>query len=454
MWPNSDTWNYVHDKINTGSQLIVDTSIRTSEKLQDIGYKTTEKLQDISCKTGDKLKNVYHDKLVPSLSVVKDSISPNTLQHNNNGSNMCDVSISGVIPNSNFISRNVYRLAMILDDTPGDFSIKLFKIACILGTSSLLLHTINKQVFKKKVYYLDYKDSNKVILVLGSMIDPITRNQVYDLYKRGFIIYVCSTTTATATEDESENSSTSIKDERLKYITSSPENLALFVRTLGKENLCLVSIIFSPSVFYYPSDIDGSKLFQSEINENLMELAKVLWKITPYFHKLKIFFITPSLSNNLRLNDIDSNTNLEILTSNIIKGLYKSLLIGNTNKHKVYLINLGLLSFSRGSNLANYKYLNVPHDNAADSFWFDEYFNISGSNIQENLLNPIANLIMCRSYYYIFRNGVNSVWYCGKGAYISKIFGCKFILQVYNLFDNIGNKIRRTSRKFLSTYFL
>lgn len=247
------------------------------------------------------------------------------------------------------------------------------------------------------------QSEKKCVLVLGDMHDPIIRSQVMDLYRRRFVVFVCSRNAKTYRDHEEE-------DDFLHHIDpTSSTDLAVLVGYLAKSrenNYKLASILFMPNLAYYPSGEVSLTQLESEIHSNALLYYATLLKLLPHLQNqvVQLVLFNPSLSYNIGI----AHHPVEIFISGFITSIYQSL--RKHNKINVYMVHLGILQLA--AQPSNYKYLKK-----------------SGSNINDSLLLPVYKLIMTHN-----RNWIVSIWqriktfgslshhlYCGRFSFLSKL---------------------------------
>ncbi|KAL6940099.1 hypothetical protein ACO0QE_003983 [Hanseniaspora vineae] len=506
MWPNSDTLNSVFDKVNSvysgslnkldeGKNYVVDNTVNNGKK---IWSSTSSKYEEVKNYVNDKL--VFEESKI-STSTMGDSGSDAHVEHFGsapigkvNIGSSASATTSDYSDNDGFFADKFKKLKNLHNFKSGSSnsigagsshgpkhccgqfgwnqlsSLSKTDLLCLVGgmtSTALCVYGFRRYCYNKlnkTSSYLSYKDyNNQIILVLGSMVDPITRAQVYDLYKKGFIIYVCSSNMTSSDEEDDEDSFDATGDFtdkkkhagaeeeewvkssdeynnndaemiRLNYISTKPQDLSKLVKTIRARNWRLCSIILSHNNV---SNNLNLKNFENGINNNLIQLIKVIYKITPFFKDVKVVLLNPSFSllieqSNAKKND-GSKSSLETFSSHIITGLFETL--QNTpdfrqKNNKVYMVHLGLLSFgNNGETLANYKYLQQSPSVYGFGSLNDEYREsldsnnaslslLKGGKIQETFLNPVSNLIMGKHCLlrFLSRQCTKNVMYCGSGS--------------------------------------
>ncbi len=266
-------------------------------------------------------------------------------------------------------------------------------------------------------------DDNQVLFVLGDIRDPVVRNQVNELYRRRFIIFVCKRKLNYGTgepEDDFTIEDLTSEDGGIFFIDADSSGLASFIRYMNEHpEKQLRSILFMPNLSYYPSGTTlSSKLVTNEVQENVLNYYGVLEKLLPHFagnafKKLQLIFYNPSLSKNLQLK----HHSVEHLVSGLISTFYETMKIEHSHQCDVYMCHIGILGI--GGNASTFKYLSVK-----------------GSNITKSLCDPIYQLILSRDYIWLRlkRWLCGSVLYCGKGSTLTSWLGSLCPLWLLDLF--------------------
>ncbi|QLL33912.1 hypothetical protein HG536_0F02370 [Torulaspora globosa] len=250
----------------------------------------------------------------------------------------------------------------------------------------------------------------KCVLVFGDMRDPIVRSQVMDLYRRGFMVFLCSTN-AKAFRERQED------DDFLRHIDPhSASDLASFIQFLEKTSdvQCqLASILFMPNLAYYPpGEVPLSRL-ECELRSNVLVYYNALLEVVRRIQgpAIQVILFNPSLSFNLAVSQHPA----ELFVSALMTGVHQSL--KRHHRLNAYMIHVGALKL--GAQPSNYKYLGF-----------------NGSNINEELLRPVYNLIMTHSGNIIQRSwlwlttlgSLRCDYYYGKYSRLSTIpFISRFI---------------------------
>lgn len=243
----------------------------------------------------------------------------------------------------------------------------------------------------------------KCILVFGDVRDPIVRSQVMDLYRRRFVVFICSKHAAQYREKEEE-------DDFLRHIDpNSANDLSNFIDYLKKtkeEEVRLVSILFMPNLAYYPmGDISLSQL-EKEIHSNVLVYFNALIKFVPHIKNknTQCILFNPVISYNMEF----AHHSAELFVSGLINSVIRSL--KTCNNLSVYTANIGILQIA--SQPSNYKYLNMK-----------------GTNISDGLLTPIYKLIMYHNGNWFQRllkefytlGGFCQNYYFGKYSWLSSV---------------------------------
>ena len=505
MWPNSDTLNSVFEKVNSvysgslnkldeGKNYVVDNTVNNGKK---IWSSTSSKYEEVKNYVNDKL--VFEESKI-SASSMGDSGAEVDIEHLGYApvgkvsiGTRASATTSEYSADDGFFADKFKKLKNLHNSKSSSGSIaagsaggakpccgnlglshlsSLSKtdLFCLVGgvtSTALCVYGFRRYCYNKlnkTSSYLSYKDyNNQIILVLGSMVDPITRAQVYDLYKKGFIIYVCSSNVTAFGEEDDEDildEADDLNDKRkharaeeeewvkssdeynnndadmirLNYISTKPQDLSKLIKIIRARNWRLCSIILSHNNV---SNNINLRNFENGINNNLIQLIKVIYKITPFFRDVKVILLNPSFSLLIEQSSAKkpdgAQSSLETFSSHIIVGLFESLQSIPDFKEKnnsVYMVHLGLLSFgNNGETLANYKYLQQSPSVYGFGSLNDEYREsldsnnaslslLKGGKIQETFLNPVANLIMGKHALlrFLSRQCTRNVMYCGSGS--------------------------------------
>lgn len=373
---------------------------------------------------------------------------------------------------------------------------KLLLSSIILA--GLLFNEVGARYAKKKsnsaYNILSYKDMSKnVVLVFGSMLDPITKLEVEDLLNRGFIVYVSSVDAKNSpfpedalltsnyhsevkessnvkqrknseilsdisSEDEdhsmdgglkkisdsdwivssaqcfSNKNATSQDFTRLNYITNSNSDIKALAELINEKGWNLSAIVFSYD--NVSNNIKSSSdNFKDLILNNMMDMMSTLVKASQIWPSTKIILFNNSLSKINEANAINNQNkkcepSLQVLCNNLVETMYDTLTQGGHKK--VYLINIGILRDAEGRNL-NYRDLTAKLDSCGKKI---------GTNIFGCFLNPVQNIIMDMTssgvfYDFYSKNKVS----CGSLStlngnlklILSDFFILKFILITTNM---------------------
>ncbi|AEY96972.1 FAEL018Cp [Eremothecium gossypii FDAG1] len=246
----------------------------------------------------------------------------------------------------------------------------------------------------------------ETVLVLGEMTDPITRALVYDLHRRGFCVFVCSTSEKRdrQLEDEYEKVPSPWDQEGgVCHMAATPEAVARLTEFLQREERRLRGVLVVPSSCFFTSGMftnipEGQ--VRSELQENLVNTWAVVTRLLPQFDsasrdKLQVVVFNPSLSQKLNLQ----YHSLELLMSSTMESLYRILANECGYLADVYQCHLGILNIA--GNASNYKYLTI-----------------NGSHITKALCEPIYELLLSRDNMWVrFKRWLQGpVLYCGKGS--------------------------------------
>ncbi|CDO91899.1 unnamed protein product [Kluyveromyces dobzhanskii CBS 2104] len=297
----------------------------------------------------------------------------------------------------------------------------LLLVGAGLASAGFLLYSSTHYLMNALPTHLT--DDNQVLFVLGDIRDPVVRNQVNELYRRRFIVFVCKRKLKYGTgepEDDFTIDDLTSEDGGIFFIDSDSSGLASFINYMNEHpEKQLRSILFMPNLSYYPSGTTlSSKLVASEVQENILNYFGVLEKLIPHFagnafKKLQLIFFNPSLSKNLQLK----HHSVEHLVSGLITTFYETMKIEYSHKCDVYMCHIGILGI--GGNASTFKYLSVR-----------------GSNISQSLCEPVYQLILSRDYLWLrLRRWLNgSVLYCGKGSALTSWLGYLCPLWLLDLF--------------------
>ncbi|AMD22143.1 HGL197Cp [Eremothecium sinecaudum] len=289
----------------------------------------------------------------------------------------------------------------------GILSNRALKIGAGITAAGILLYGVGKFAIPTLPAHLE--TDKEVLLIIGDMSDPITRSLVYDLYRRGFILFICSTKEGNDTQLEEEYEqipSPWDKEDGLIHITSLKASLTRFSKYLEQENKHLRGIVVIPNVSYYTSGIFtniSSDQLRTELAVNFVNIWGILSRLIPQFNtaykdKLQVIVCNPSLSKNLNV----PYHSLEGLVSSLMDSLYQIMKNECSYLADVYQCHLGILNVA--ANASNYKYLTI-----------------SGSHTMNSLCTPIYELLLSNDYiWFRFKRWLQgSTLYCGKGSIIT-----------------------------------
>ncbi|CCE61302.1 hypothetical protein TPHA_0A02200 [Tetrapisispora phaffii CBS 4417] len=277
------------------------------------------------------------------------------------------------------------------------------KLALYLGIS-----TTSIVLFWKTAKLLTVPDylpqlERECVLVFGDVRDPIVRGQVMDLYRRRYIVFVCSKHAKQYKEKEEE-------DDFMHHIDPTSSNdLSYFIDFINRpqgEPIKLVSILFMPNLSYYPDGFQPTSKLEKEFNCNVLIHYNALMKIVPYFENKskQCILFNPSLSYNLNL----STNPTELLISSLMNGVKKNL--ENVSNLTVYTVNIGILKI--GGQASNYKYLKTQGSNINDAMLLPIYKLITHHN--GNFVQRTYNWVKTFGYY-------NTTFYCGRYSWLSSV---------------------------------
>lgn len=139
-----------------------------------------------------------------------------------------------------------------------------WKLGLSLSATSLCLY-LGYRTFLKLPPHLPEAES-KVVLIFGDMNDPIARNQVMDLYRRRFIVYVCTENADVYKKHEEDQ-------DFVYYIDPTcGKDLEAFYPDVPR----LASILFMPRLSYHPSGIISCDSLESEIHSSIFVYYQAL----------------------------------------------------------------------------------------------------------------------------------------------------------------------------------
>lgn len=182
-----------------------------------------------------------------------------------------------------------------------------WKLGLGLSATSLCLY-LGYRTFLKLPPHLPEAES-KAVLIFGDMNDPIARNQVMDLYRRRFIVYICTENADVYKKHEEDQ-------DFVYYIDPTCEkDFEAFYREVPR----LASILFTPRLSYHPSGIISCDSLESEIHSSIFVYYQALLNVIPHLKKkTQLILFDPSLTSELNL--IHHST--EIISSGIINSLF------------------------------------------------------------------------------------------------------------------------------------
>nr|P41907.1 RecName: Full=UPF0744 protein YSD83 [Saccharomyces paradoxus]pir/S43540/ YSD83 protein - yeast (Saccharomyces sp.) [Saccharomyces sp.]CAA52092.1 YSD83 [Saccharomyces douglasii] len=276
-----------------------------------------------------------------------------------------------------------------------------WKLGLGISATSLCLY-LGYRTFFKLPPYLPEAES-QVVLILGDMNDPIIRNQVMDLYRRRFTVYICTENADVYKKHEEDQ-------DFVYYIDPTcEEDFEAFFLDVPR----LASILFMPRLSYHPSGAISCDSLESEIHSSILVYHQALLTIIPHLKRnTQLIMFNPSLTAELNL--VHHST--EIIMSSIIDSLFR--IFKNYRRLNVSMIKLGILQI--GSQPSNYKFLTM-----------------AGSDIHEALHYPVYKMIMSANGYKLRQllswlttwGGCNSVYHCGRFSYL---ISWPFASLIYN----------------------
>ncbi|CAI4063522.1 hypothetical protein SKDZ_08G0590 [Saccharomyces kudriavzevii ZP591] len=265
-----------------------------------------------------------------------------------------------------------------------------WKLGLGISATSLCIY-LGYQTYFKLPPHLPEAES-KAVLIFGDMNDPVIRNQVMDLYRRRFTVYICTENADVYKKHEEDQ-------DFVYYIDPTCEK---DFEALLFEVPRLISILFMPRLSYHPSGLISCDSLESEIHSSIFVYYQALLSVIPHLKgKTQLILFNPSLTSELNL--VHHST--EIITSGIINSLFK--VFKRYRNLNVFMIKLGILQI--GSQPSNYKFLKMP-----------------GSDIHEALHYPVYKMIMCANGYKLRQmlsslttlNGWNNIYHCGRFSYL------------------------------------
>ncbi|EDO19587.1 hypothetical protein Kpol_1018p124 [Vanderwaltozyma polyspora DSM 70294] len=325
-----------------------------------------------------------------------------------------DDDVVNVISKGNYLPRTTNNnpptnISKFVTGVYDRLNFKVFLGIGISATSVLLFWKLTKALSVPQ--YLT-QPQLKCVLIFGDMHDPIVRSQVMDLYRRRFIVFVC-------TEHANQYKEKDNGDEFLRFIDPlSVNDLSNFLEFLRKPHsnpVELVSILFMPNSSYYPSGEISLDQLERELHSNILLYYNALSKIVPHIRNetTQCILFNPSLSSNLGI----AHHSAEIIASGMVQSISKTLESYNTLS--IYHVNLGIIQI--GGQPSNYKYLNLE-----------------GAPISSSLLTPTFKLIMYHSgnllQKFILKivtfGGLSRTFYFGRYSWVSSSVIGRLIIKV------------------------
>lgn len=260
-----------------------------------------------------------------------------------------------------------------------------------LGAAGFLLFKLGCKIIPEAPAHLKQGDK-RCVLLFGQTRDPITRQIVMDLYRRGFVLFVCS-----------EHGAVQNDDDGLFHIKH--EDLHNVVKYLQEENSTLSSILIVPNSAYYPSGAIttlSSTVVQTELEQNVFTHMRALLKLLPHLNcKLQILMFTPSLPQHFGI----PHHSAEYFVSGLMRSFYYAIK-NEYPRVSTYLCHLGILKIAGSP--SNFKYLSL-----------------NGSNMNSSLLTPLYRLIISSSSWWLrLREAFSgSQRFFGKGSWIGYYLG-------------------------------
>ncbi|CAI4051494.1 hypothetical protein N7582_005213 [Saccharomyces uvarum] len=301
-----------------------------------------------------------------------------------------------------------------------------WKLGLSLSATSLCLY-LGYRTFLKLPPHLPEAES-KVVLIFGDMNDPIARNQVMDLYRRRFIVYVCTENADVYKKHEEDQ-------DFVYYIDPTcGKDLEAFYPDVPR----LASILFMPRLSYHPSGIISCDSLESEIHSSIFVYYQALLTVIPHLKKkTQLILFDPSLTSELNL----THHSTEIITSGIINSLFK--IFQRHQRISVSLIKLGILQI--GSQPSNYKFLNTPGSDIHKALHYPVYKMIMGANGYKarRFLNWLSTL-----------GGWNTVYHCGRFSYLVSWPFASFIFnrQASFSFKHLKKRLANAYRHIISIF--
>ncbi|XBW37781.1 hypothetical protein QEN19_003362 [Hanseniaspora menglaensis] len=355
--------------------------------------------------------------------------------------------------------------------------------------AGLVINEIGVKYYKRKLNkkwnVLSYKEMNKkVVLVLGSMLDPITKIEVEDLLNRGFIVYVASGDVKNSpfieelanikktvdifkekneTEDDfdkqSRKSGDILSDSTSDDEEEQPGSGAQFPKISDSDWIISSTECFS-NVYASPQDFTRLNYMTSS-KKDLIKLSKELkdkdWEL------VSIIFSHDNVSNNIKTSTEHFNNLILNNMMDLISSLYGCISLWPNSKvilfnNSLSKINERCSSFEKRpnepsleilcNNMVETVYDTLVESNYKNAFLveigllrdvenrslnyqylqekvinlqFDNKFEKGNSSIYNEFLNPVQNLIMEKSVSGVFYDrSANNVLYCGSLSLLNK----------------------------------
>jgi hypothetical protein len=303
----------------------------------------------------------------------------------------------------------------------------LAAITVFLGVSGVAIKGFYKPVkYRRRAHRLANGARKDVVLVVGSVTDPLTRHIAYDLSTRGFIVYITSTGTTADHKFFVNEASEDIKSLVLSVDFDdkgfNAEQLRKFDYLLSSDHipfqgaspnkLELVGIVFVPDL-YFPTGkfhLISTSTWTSNMNQKaLLPLSLLTNGLIGIAEKYdsNIIFITPTISSSLSLPYHSTENIISTLLQELSRNLsndYDSLNITN--------LKLGALNITTNNNRKN--------------------FGLKGDSIRK---------LHYKLFDLLYGEDNSSVQYVGFGARFLSLFGSlvpRFVINNYfrNYFGN------------------
>lgn len=270
-----------------------------------------------------------------------------------------------------------------------------------LMVSGYLLHRfVSSQIsttsrIKRRADRLPNGARKDVVLIVGSVTEPLTRYIANDLENRGFIVYITSTNSRA---DLKFFNNESVQDIKSLFVSCEPESIELNAEQIRKfdyllssdhipfqgaepNKLNLVGIIFVPDL-YFPSGkfnmVPGS-MWSSHIQDKMLLplnlLASGLIGIAEKFDS-NIIFITPILASSLQL----PYHSVENIVSNFAQTLAQNIAQDHEGLN-VTNIKLGSISINPNNNKKNFGIKGIPLKSLHYKI-FDLLYNNDNNNVE------------------------------------------------------------------------